>query len=248
MAGRTGVASDRLVGNHADCVPETRFGVWFQGTTVWFRHVLLESLAELERLLARPDARFARILDVGCGRGRAFRTLADRFRPGVIVGIDVDPGAIERAAQAAAGCPCRVEPRVADVTKLELPDASIDLAFCHQTLHHVRDQTSALAELHRVLAPGGVLLLAESCRPFIDSPLVRLLFRHPMEVQRSADEYLALLRSAGFGFRRDQVSTPDPRWARRDLGLGALLGLRARPAPGGPTQLCVAAVRSACSP
>jgi len=248
MADRAGARSGRLVGGHADCVPETRFGVWFQDTTVWFRHVLLESLAELERLLARPDAGFARILDVGCGRGRAFTTLEDHFRPEVIVGIDVDPSAIDWAAQAAAECSCRIETRVADVTKLALPDASVDLVFCHQTLHHIRDQASALAELHRVLAPRGVLLLAESCRPFIDSPWVRLLFRHPLEAQRSADEYLALLRSSGFEFRADRISTPDPWWARRDLGLRARLGLRTSPAASNPTQLCVAATRSAYSP
>lgn len=248
MAGSAGAKAGRFVGKHAGGVPETRFGTWFQGTTVWYRYVLLEALAELERLLAHPSGRFARVLDVGCGRGRALRALEDRFQPDVVIGVDLDPSAIERAAQAAAECSCRIDLRVADVTKLELPDASVDLAFCHQTLHHLTDQANALAELHRVLVPNGVLLLAESCRPFIDSPLVRLLFRHPMEVQRSADEYLALLRSAGFEFRADQTSMPDLWWARRDLGLRARLGRRVPAGSSDPTQLCVAATRSAYSP
>jgi SAM-dependent methyltransferase len=242
MSDCASVGSERL-GGAADCVPETRFGVWFQDTSIWFRHVLLEGFAELERLLARPGECFARILDVGCGRGRAFRMLEDRFRPDFIVGIDADPRAIEHAVREAAGCSCRIEPRVADVTGLELPDASMDLVFCHQTLHHVRNQVGALGELHRVLVPGGVLLLAESCRPFIESARVRMLFRHPPDAQHSAEEYLALLRSAGFEFQAHGTSTPDPWWARRDFGLRERLGLRSSSSAPGPGQLCVAATR-----
>lgn len=229
-------------------VPETRFGTWFQGTTVWFRYVLLEALAELERLLGREGERFARVLDVGCGQGRAFLALEERFRPDVLVGVDVDPRMIDAAAWAAARCSCRVELRVGDATGLELPDSCVDLAFCHQTLHHLEDQARALGELRRVLEPGGVLLLAESCRPFIESRRVRLLFRHPMQVQRSADEFLELLRAGGFELGSDRISTPEPWWSQRDFGLGARLRRRPVPAPSDPTQLRVAATRPGYSP
>jgi SAM-dependent methyltransferase len=229
-------------------VPETRFGTWFQGTRVWSRYVLGHALTELVGLLARPGVRFARVLDVGCGGGLAFRALDGLFHPEVIIGVDADPGLVGHAERAASGCACRVELHVGDVTKLGLPDASIDLALCHQTLHHVSDQVGALAELHRVIRPGGVLLLAESCRSFIASPWVRLLFRHPMEVQRSAGEYQVLLRSAGFEFEADRVSTPDPWWARRDLGLRARLGIRASRGTSGPGQICVVATRRSYSP
>ena len=106
--------------------------------------------------------------------------------------------------------------------------SSVDVVLCHQVLHHVPDQRAVLAELHRVLRPDGVLLVAESCRAFVRSLPVRLLFRHPPNVQHGAAGYLALLRESGFDFDREATSTPDPFWARPDFGLRERLGLRAR--------------------
>src|SRR5262249_11804420 len=93
------------------------------------------------------------------------------------------------------------------------------MIFCHQAFHHLTDPENAAHELHRVLRPGGVLLFAESCAPFIRSLRVRMLFRHPLDVQRTAGEYLGLLRSTGFIFADENVSTAYPWWSRRDLGL-----------------------------
>jgi ubiquinone/menaquinone biosynthesis C-methylase UbiE len=62
--------------------------------------------------------------------------------------------------------------------------------FCHQTFHHIVEQEAAMAEFFRVLKPGRVLLFAESTRRYIHSLPIRLLFRHPMEVQKTAEEYI----------------------------------------------------------
>lgn len=70
-----------------------------------------------------------------------------------------------------------------------------------------------------MLRPGGLLLFSESTRRYIHSWIIRLLFRHPMEVQRSAPEYLAMVRDAGFHVPDAQVSHPFPWWSRPDLGL-----------------------------
>jgi SAM-dependent methyltransferase len=86
-----------------------------------------------------------------------------------------------------------------------------------------------VSELFRVLKPGGVLLFSESCRPFTCSWRVRLLFRHPLETQKTAHEYLTLLRAGGFAFTSEDVSMPHPWWARPDLGLGEWLGWPRRP-------------------
>jgi SAM-dependent methyltransferase len=220
-------------------VRETRLGTWFLTTDIWVTYVLAVALADLERLLGPRAARYPTILDVGCGHGRAFGLLESSFRPELLIGVDIDPAVIARAAQEAARCRCRVELQVGPVRALDVPDASVDLIFCHQTLHHLVDPGSALDEFRRVLKPGGVLLLSESCRAFTRSWPVRLLFRHP-PAQRSAEEYLALLRGAGWRFTAAHVSTPDPWWSRPDLGLSAWLGRPARPRPQAPLVNVVA--------
>jgi ubiquinone/menaquinone biosynthesis C-methylase UbiE len=109
----------------------------------------------------------------------------------------------------------------------------MDIVFCHQTFHHLVEQEKALAEFWRVLKPGGRLLFAESTRAYIDTWVIRWFFRHPMHVQKSADEYLAMLRAQGFVFDDANVSLPYLWWSRaKDFGLLERWGLRAPPPPG----------------
>ena len=90
--------------------------------------------------------------------------------------------------------------------------------------------------------PGGTLLLAESCRAFILSTPVRVLFRHPNAVQKSAAEYQELVRAAGFEVRPAQVEVSTPYWSRLDWGLADKLGWRPR-RPAEPTQVTLVALK-----
>jgi hypothetical protein len=80
-----------------------------------------------------------------------------------------------------------------------------------------------------VLKPGGMLLMAESTKAYIHSWIIRLLFRHPMDVQKTAEEYLALIRQAGFEVHPDRISYPYLWWSRSDLGLLNKLGIKKTP-------------------
>jgi ubiquinone/menaquinone biosynthesis C-methylase UbiE len=207
-----------LVKEAKDYVEETRFGIWFLGTETWHHYVLNQALDDLEAILSPCAKAYPVILDLGSGQGKSLLELSKRFSPEKLIAVDVDPESQHRAANAIAQCSTPIEWHNANAHQLPLADASVDMVFCHQTLHHIVDQQSALAECYRVLKPGGVLLIAESTRAYIHSWIIRLLFRHPMHVQRSAEEFVAMVRDAGFEVKDDQIVTPYHWWSRSDLG------------------------------
>jgi len=200
-------------------VPETRFGKWFLKTETWRVHVLERAMVDLVRLIPQRRSSYEVVVDVGCGSGYSLPKLAQRFAPRELIGVDIDPQMLRAAgaeAQRAGLAPRLLE---ASSSRLPLPDGHADLLFCHQTFHHLVEQEEALREFLRVLKPGGILLFAESTRRYIHSWMIRALFRHPMEVQRSAPEYLQMLRQAGFVVPESSISYPYLWWSRSDLGL-----------------------------
>jgi ubiquinone/menaquinone biosynthesis C-methylase UbiE len=209
-------------------VPETRIGRWFLDTQTWSDRVLKVALDDLRRLMEQPAARYAVVLDVGCGHGRSLPLLMAAFRPGRLIGVDCERTVLANARTRAARIGQAVTLIHGDCSRLPLRDGSVDLIFCHQTFHHLVDQAAALREFHRVLRPSGLLLFAESTRAYIESWIIRLFFRHPMEVQRSAAEYIDMLRGCGFVVAPDAISCPYLWWSRADLG-GAERLLRIRP-------------------
>jgi ubiquinone/menaquinone biosynthesis C-methylase UbiE len=157
-------------------------------------------------------------LDAGCGQGLSFRPLIEHLEPQRLLGVDFEEKCLARARVHAAAETVPIDVRQGDLAALNLPDETVDVIFCHQTLHHLVRQDAVLREFYRVLKPGGWLLLAESTRAYIQSWIIRWLFRHPMDVQRSAEEYLSMLRAVGFEFGPENVSFPYLWWSRADLG------------------------------
>jgi ubiquinone/menaquinone biosynthesis C-methylase UbiE len=205
--------------NRTRHVPESRFGVWFLGTDIWETRVLEFAVSDLERLIKNREASYPVIVDVGCGAGGAFKRLNDHFSPNLIIGADIDADMLRLSELEAEKLEIEVALFRGTSSCLALADQSVDMLFCHQTFHHFVDQMSAIREFHRVLKPGGVLLFAESTRAFIHSWIIRVLFRHPMDVQKSAPEYLRIIEEAGFKVEPDSVSYPYLWWSRTDLGI-----------------------------
>ncbi|HEU5398481.1 MAG TPA: class I SAM-dependent methyltransferase [Gammaproteobacteria bacterium] len=234
-AGLRGDVTERpaIVTVPADYVHESRFGFWFLGTRTWGERVVDVAVKDLQRLMDGPPPAAPVVLDIGCGQGKAFPALVKHLKPARLIGVDVDAEGLAMAQVEGTRCGVPVEVLESDCAALRLPDASVDLVFCHQTLHHVVRQEETLAEIFRVLKPGGRLLLAESTREYICSWVIRLLFRHPMHVQKSAEGYLELVRRAGFRFDPRNVSYPYLWWSRSaDFGLLERFGLMRVGAPG----------------
>jgi SAM-dependent methyltransferase len=116
---------------------------------------------EVERrlLASRPGAR---VLDLGCGSGENLERLV-RYGGRA---FGAEPG-LERARRAAARAPTAA----ARGEALPWRDASFDLVYVSHVLHHAEDLVAVLREVHRVLAPGGILFAIETVE---DSPLLRL--------------------------------------------------------------------------
>jgi ubiquinone/menaquinone biosynthesis C-methylase UbiE len=208
-----------------DFVPETRFGKWFLGTQTWNVHVLQRALNDLQRLMpacAPSDT----VLDVGSGFGFSLVQLAQRFSPAQIIALDADPDMPVQIQPELARCAAPVELLVGSAAAIPLPDNAVDIVYCHQTFHHLVHQEAAMHEFFRVLKPGGLLLFAESTKRYIYSPLIRLLFRHPMHVQKTAEEYISLIRAAGFDLPDERISLPYLWWSRPDVGMWEWLGFK----------------------
>lgn len=132
------------------------------------------------------------VLDLGCGRGDWMaRMVKEGLTP---VGIEPEE---DRAKMALAFAPAAV----ADGQSLPFRDASIAVVWCIHVLHHLEDPVAALAEIRRVLRPGGHLILAETVE---DNPVIRLGRRiHPewdgvhVHSRFTAAALLDLLRDAG---------------------------------------------------
>ncbi len=107
-----------------------------------------------------------RALDAGCGTGVFLLPLARRLLPqgATVIGLDLAEGTLGRArAQVQAeGLP--VECVIGDVEALPFDDNSFDLVLANYMLYHVPDLGQAIAELRRVLRPGGTLLAATNGR------------------------------------------------------------------------------------
>lgn len=105
-----------------------------------------------------------RVLDVGTGPGYLALAASSLVGPGgVAVGIDASPEMIVRARELAARAGSAAEFRLASAAALPFEDGSFDVVVSRLVLHHLPGEvkTKALAEMLRVLRPGGRLLVAD---------------------------------------------------------------------------------------
>lgn len=180
------------------------------------------------------------ILDVGCGVGAIALDLAGSVDPARIVGIDLDPVQIgvarttarERGIEGAAF-------EVGSALQLPFPDGSFDVVYATAVVLYLRDPVRALAEMRRVLRPGGIAAVADDDVSTVvfspDLPELRLaasLFERAVAREGGNTRYSRhlrrLARHAGFarseGFAYAPEVYGDLRGTRRfaDFAGGAL--------------------------
>ncbi len=110
-------------------------------------------------VFARRFVAGRRVLDVACGEGYGSALLA--AVAGGVTGIDIAPEAVRHASTAYAGV-AHLNFAVGSAAALPLPDACVDVVVSFETIEHLPrpDQPQMIAEIARVLAPGGIVVLS----------------------------------------------------------------------------------------
>ena len=103
------------------------------------------------------------VIDVGCGTGSALRRAAIHVTKGRLIGIDPVPRMIEIAEEQTASHPAvtRIEFREGAAEALPVEDDAADVVLALDSIDHWSDRERGLAEVWRVLRPGGQLVLAK---------------------------------------------------------------------------------------
>jgi ubiquinone/menaquinone biosynthesis C-methylase UbiE len=143
-----------------------------------------------------------KVLDVGCGSGRLTIAAQNWVGPnGEAQGIDASPEmiAVARKNTARAGLAAKFE--VGLVEAMPFPDGMFDVVLSRLVMHHLPGELKqrGLAEMRRVLKPGGLCLIVDFEPP--KSPILLHLVEHllsPVMAQINVREYLPLLVEAGF--------------------------------------------------
>jgi ubiquinone/menaquinone biosynthesis C-methylase UbiE len=166
------------------------------------RWLMREALLKGRLVEAARIAPGLTVLDLGCGTGTLAVRLKQEHPYTHVVGLDIDPPALRRAASKARAAALPVDLTQASATALPYPSGSFDRVVSSLMLHHLsrHQKEQTLAEVWRVLKPGGLLCVADFGPPHTPyTRAVSLLIGYFEEIgDNAAGRLPALIRGAGF--------------------------------------------------
>lgn len=154
MSGARGRDHDRAVAREYARLAssyDTRWASYLEATIALTLHHLPEQPPE-------------RVLDVGCGTGALLAPLAERYPAARLVGVDPSREMLEIAR---GRLPAAVALVAGRAEALPVGDARFDLLASTSALHYFGDFDAAAHEMHRVLRPGGSLIITDWCDDFL---------------------------------------------------------------------------------
>lgn len=168
-----------------------------------------------DRMEILPLARAAKIgrlpkaLQVACARGDSTAQLLGRFDIGELVAADKSEAMIAQARLRHPGLAASF--MVMDIPRLDFPDASFDAVFNLAELHNYADWRAGLAEMARVLKPGGLLVMDELCAESFErglGPYFKRRTAHPYEEMFTAEALRSALEGLGFATLHFRTKNP----------------------------------------
>lgn len=162
--------------------------------TRWSFYVEATTSATIARLSLPPTGR---VLDVGCGTGVLLQKIAHKYPQATLVGMDPVP---EMLGVARERVPASTQLREGWAEELPFEDNDFDVVVSCNMFHYVRQPVSALMEMHRVLRPGGELLITDWCDDYLSCRVYDWWLRlfNPAHVRTyNEQECLRLLKGAG---------------------------------------------------
>lgn len=141
---------------------------YLQDENAGFYGMAIDRIVEM----LRPAAD-ANILDAGCGVGDFSIRLASHGLQ--VNAIDFSPHALEEAATRVekSGLSSKIDLKQDNLLDLQIPDNHFDYVFCWGVLMHIHDVETAIAELCRVVKPGGKIIISEGNMYSLESVLMR---------------------------------------------------------------------------
>jgi ubiquinone/menaquinone biosynthesis C-methylase UbiE len=149
-----------------------------------------------ERLGGRTENQ--RVLEIGCGRGVGTEIIFERFGAREVQAFDIDDDMIQRArTRLSRYAPERLRLFVGDAAAIDAEDQSYDAVFDFGIIHHVPMWWRAVAEVSRVLRPGGRFFFEEVTSQALNRWSYKKLFKHPTDDRFSKYEFIAELARQG---------------------------------------------------